>query len=768
MSAIRDITSESHRHGAANAASNTAYRHLRLYAQAYVALLLSLIVIAAIAYHQFHSHTAHREFVFAQATREIETKAIDTVEIYVNALHGLRGLYGASVSVERHEFTAFVQATGILRRLPALERVSYIELHSGLGKGAVAEPRAVVAYTEPADTLAAPAIGVDIALQAPYREAMRCVAATGATCATRALQTSGAQGANFALLMPIYREDKARRNLQGYAVAHVSLPRLSAEIARDTRDIELEIVDGDNLVTHPWRIQPSAANLGLVADQAFVAFGRPWGIRVAALPPFIARTGNQTVDLIVVSGGAMALMLFLVLVMRIHSVMQRNAQGAALMRQAKQDALTGLPNRYSLYEELQHRLEQAGGAPLALLLIDLNGFKEINDTLGHNSGDAVLREMGRRLRAALRADDTVARLGGDEFAVLIRAADTPKTEHTAQRLLHAIGDPFALAGLTVRLDASIGIACYPQDGNDVSTLLRCADVAMYAAKTASRPFARYDAGHDTHSERRLALISELSDAIANDELVLHYQPIIEVASGKVVSVEALVRWQHPRYGLVAPDQFIPIAEKSDIIKPLTRWVIASAVRQLRLWREAGFELAVAVNISARNLLDTELQPQIAAVLRDERCEAHRLSLEITETAVMSDAERSHTTLTRLRELGLGIGIDDFGTGYSSLAYLKKLPAHGLKIDRSFIKDLAAVGNDVAIVRHTIALAQSLGMHVVAEGVETAETLAVLRRLGCSHAQGYHIARPMAPTQLSAWLHARALGFNTVALAHPHS
>lgn len=759
MNTIPDTTPEADNDGAARG-------HLRLYAQAYVALLLLLIAIATVAYYERRSQTAHRQIVFAQTAHEMQTEAVNTIRAYINALHGLSGLYGASVSVERAEFTAFVQATGVLRRLPALENVSYAEL-DGARRRAVTAPRAIVTYIEPADAVNSAAIGFNIATQTAYRNAMRCAAATRAACATATLAptSGGAESPGFSVLMPIYGNERARTEPQGYAIARISLPALTAEIARDNRDVELEIVNGGGLAAPRWRIQPTSTNLGLVAEEAFVAFGRPWRIRVGALPPFIARTGNQAVQLIVVAGGAIALLLFLALVMRIHSAVQRNAQGAALVRQARRDALTGLPNRYSLYEELQHRLEQAGTAPLTLLLIDLNGFKEINDTLGHNSGDAVLREVAQRLRATLWRDDTVARLGGDEFAVLICGGRNPKTEHTAERLLRAIGTPFALAGLTLRIDASIGIASYPRDGNDVSTLLRCADVAMYAAKTASRPFAHYDASHDTHSERRLALISELSDAIAADQLVLHYQPIVEVASGRVVSAEALVRWQHPRYGLVSPDQFIPIAEKSDVIKPLTLWVITKAVRQLRAWDDAGFDLGVAVNISARNLLDTDLQAQIAAVLNDQRCEASRLSLEITETAVMNDEERSHTTLTRLREFGVGIGIDDFGTGYSSLAYLKKLPAHVLKIDRSFIKDLGAAADDVAIVRHTIELACSLGMRVVAEGVETAETLAVLRRLGCSHAQGYYIARPMAPAQLSEWLRRRVPSFNTVALAY---
>lgn len=740
--------------------------HLRQYAPAYLALGISLALVAGLAYSQFRAHTSHRASVFTQTVRSIETYALDTLDVHVNALHGVRGLFGASVSVEREEFTAFVAATGILRRLPALTRVGYATpaRDPAGGPDSHGEPSAVIAYVEPGSAIAAAAPRPDLTRDADYRAAMRCVAATGAACASRAMTPSGAEDAEFAVLMPIYRKQAQPTELQGYAIAWFSLQRLAAAIAHAYPEVEIEIVAGARPATQRWRIQPDSVNRGLVANVGFDAYGRPWALRIGARAPFMARTESQAIDFIVIAGGALAAVLFLVLVMRIRSVAERQAQATALARQAHHDALTGLPNRYSLYEELQQRLQAADTAPLALLLIDLNGFKEINDTLGHNSGDAVLREMGRRLRATLRSNDTVARLGGDEFAVLIRERGKIDTERAAARLLQAIGAPFALAGLTLRIDASIGIAASPHDGNDVSTLLRCADVAMYTAKTGGHPFAYYNAGHDTHSERRLALISELGEAIAKDELVLHYQPIIELASGKVVSVEALVRWQHPRYGLIAPDQFIPIAEKSDIIKPLTRWVIKTAVRQLRAWRDAGFELAVAVNISARNLLDTELQPEIAAVLIDEHCEPRRLALEITETAVMHDAERSHATLSRLRELGIGIGIDDFGTGYSSLAYLKRLPAHGLKIDRSFIKDLAAAGNDVAIVRHTIELAHSLGMHVVAEGVETAETLAVLRRLGCSHAQGYHIARPMPAPQLTDWLRTRMHGFNTIALA----
>ncbi len=345
----------------------------------------------------------------------------------------------------------------------------------------------------------------------------------------------------------------------------------------------------------------------------------------------------------------------------------------------------------------------------------------------------------------------IARLGGDEFAVLLPGADGPQAVLVAEQLSDALPEPFVVDGYALYVGASVGVALYPEHGDDPDGLLRCADVAMYVAKRASDDLAIYSSDQDRHSAERLALIGELRSAIEENQLIVHYQPKVDFARGQLVGVEALVRWQHPHRGIVAPTEFIPLAEQTGLIRPLGAWVLGEALRQQHEWRKVGLDIAVAVNLSTQNLNDP-LPDQIGELLARWCTPANRLLIEITESALMADPERAMGVLFRLREMGVRIAIDDFGTGYSSLSYLKRLPVDEIKIDRSFIRDMATDDDDMAIVRSTIALGHDLGLSVVAEGMEDGATWDLLADVGCDIAQGYFVARPMAAQQLVAWLH----------------
>jgi diguanylate cyclase (GGDEF)-like protein/PAS domain S-box-containing protein len=440
-------------------------------------------------------------------------------------------------------------------------------------------------------------------------------------------------------------------------------------------------------------------------------------------------------------------------VLTMRDVSERKALEVELRRQAFHDPLTGLPNRALLHDRLQQaiRLAHRDGSPLALLLMDLDRFKEVNDTLGHQQGDALLQQVCQRLQDALRASDTVARLGGDEFAVLLPGTDEAGATAVARQLLRVLEQPFELEGQPVDVGASLGFALHPAHGTDAATLLRRADVAMYVAKRAGGGYAVFSAEQDRHSPDRLALVGELRQAIEQNELTLHYQPKVSVGNGMVTGVEALVRWQHPERGLIPPDRFIPLAEQTGLIQPLTRWVLGAALRQCHMLRQAGLEIPVSVNLSMRNLHDPDLPAAIAELLARWGVPPAGLRVEVTESAVMADPGRALDVLGKLRALGLEIAIDDFGTGYSSLGYLKRLPVTQLKIDRSFVQHMATDGSDLAIVQATIAMGHNLGLTVVAEGVEDKFAWELLNRLGCDAAQGYYVSRPLPAQELLDWL-----------------
>jgi diguanylate cyclase (GGDEF)-like protein/PAS domain S-box-containing protein len=426
--------------------------------------------------------------------------------------------------------------------------------------------------------------------------------------------------------------------------------------------------------------------------------------------------------------------------------------------QALHDALTELPNRVLFGDRIQQALltaEREGGR-LAVLLMDLDRFKEINDTLGHAAGDHVLKVVARRLEDCLRASDTVARLGGDEFGLLLPKQTEP---HEIVKLLEkistAIEEPIELDGLPLAIESSIGVAFYPDHGLRVEELVQRADVAMYTAKQESIRYAYYDQTSDDHDPQRLTIIGELRRAIEQRELVLYYQPKAALSDASVRSVEALVRWIHPERGLVPPDEFIPQAQETGLMKPLTLFVLDEALRQMRAWQDAGRELTVSVNLATRNLLDVAFPDDVQAALERWGVEPARLELEITESTMLDDPFRTKLVLDKLFAMGIRLSIDDFGTGYSSLAYLRQLPVSEIKIDRSFVLNMDSNADDAVIVRSTIDLGRNLGLRVVAEGVETQEAWQQLEELGCELAQGYFLSRPVPADQLEDWLGARA-------------
>ena len=466
----------------------------------------------------------------------------------------------------------------------------------------------------------------------------------------------------------------------------------------------------------------------------------------------IAQTINEDSNRIalIIAAGFLGLILIILRIVDRASKRLRT-EVADHQRQALHDPLTGLPNRTLFADRVHQSIKLAGRnkSMLAVMLLDLDRFKEINDTLGHHNGDLLLQQIGPRLTKLLRDTDSVARLGGDEFAVLmIDVSDPPAVVLVAEKIRRELQKPFLVQGLSLHVDASIGIALHPQHGSDVETLLQRADVAMYMAKAAGTGRELYTADRDENSPGRLALVGELRHAIDAGELLLHYQPKVHLRTGEVRGVEALVRWNHPMRGLLPSSEFVPVAENTGLIEPLTMETLRMAIKQARGWLDEAREMTVSVNLSVRSLLDTTLAREVDFLLNRFKVPAHILELEITESSIMADPTRARATLVQLASMGVRLSIDDFGTGHSSLAYLKRLPVHALKIDKSFVINMASDENDLVIVQSTIDLAHNLGLEVVAEGVESEEVWNRLRSLGCDTAQGFWRGRPVIAEELT--------------------
>jgi len=427
-----------------------------------------------------------------------------------------------------------------------------------------------------------------------------------------------------------------------------------------------------------------------------------------------------------------------------------------LRRLATTDVLTGLPNRTLWYDRVTQAIAAARrehGRHVVLMLLDLNHFKVINDTLGHPTGDEILRLVAQRLKSVLRESDTLARLGGDEFAILLPNAVHGKAdaERVAEQVIRCFAEPVHYGDNEFYLGAAIGVTLFPDDGEDTDTLVRRADVAMYAAKQSNTGFLFYDSQADTNTAQRLQMSSDLRHALKREEFELYFQPKVSLVSRRLVGVEALIRWHHPVQGLIPPALFIPVAEQTGLINAITDWVFQSAVAHINYWKLDGLEMPVAVNVSARVFQSPKFIEQLRVILSSAAVPGRLLEIEITENVLMTDFERGYRLLCELHELGLSIAIDDFGTGYSSLAYLKRLPIDTLKIDKSFVLDMATDENDAAIVRSTIDLGHNLGFKVVAEGIENGHAEDMLTQLGCDFAQGYHISYPLPAPELERWM-----------------
>jgi diguanylate cyclase (GGDEF)-like protein len=441
-------------------------------------------------------------------------------------------------------------------------------------------------------------------------------------------------------------------------------------------------------------------------------------------------------------------------------VTQLQQEVAHRAHQALHDALTDLPNRVLLNDLVGTEVDRAWrqGGRVGLLLIDLETFKEVNDTLGHDTGDRLLLQVCERIQAFLPSEAVLARFGGDEFAVLVPSvADANEALHLAQRLHASFEAPFVSDAVSLAIGINVGVAVYPDHATDVATLFQRADAATYAARLDRAGYELYSPERDPYTPRRLALAAELREAIEASAIDVWFQPKVQITTGIVKGAEALVRWNHPRLGALNPAQFIPAAEHTGVIRPLTLFVVARALEQCRGWRSRGLDLGVAVNVSARNLLDLHLVDDISAILSHSELPPSVLTLELTESTVMSESRRSLEILEGLHALGLRISVDDFGTGYSSLAHLRRLPITEIKIDRSFIATMAVNESDRAIVRSILELGRSLGLRTVAEGVENADAWELLREFRCEEAQGYFISRPIASKQFAEWISGRAVG-----------
>lgn len=433
------------------------------------------------------------------------------------------------------------------------------------------------------------------------------------------------------------------------------------------------------------------------------------------------------------------------------------------MHGATHDALTNIPNRALFYDQLRQLILVASREQktIAVLFIDLDGFKEINDTFGKHSGDLILIHLVARLQRIVQSNDTIARMGGDEFALSLMG---DRSENDAVSIINQIHkilkSPFEISDSSIEIGTSIGLSLFPDNGEDADSLIQRAEVAMHVAKHTQDGYVAYSSDQDQDNPRRIMLMSELRYAIDNNQLELHYQPKIGMQTGKIISVEVLVRWKHSEHGHISPAEFIPLAERTRLMKPLTNWIITNSLHEYAKWQNSGLTIGMAINISARDLSDPEFPDKFAELLATYEVKPVSLTLEITESSVMDDPRRTLEVLNRLSDMHLSLSIDDFGTGYSSLAYLSKLPVKEIKIDQTFVMNMTENKNDALIVKSTIDLGHNLGLNVIAEGVEDKETWRMLEQMGCDIAQGYYMSPPLRKPELLKWLQESRWGSKT--------
>ncbi|GAB4513473.1 MAG: hypothetical protein Tsb0026_18190 [Sulfuricaulis sp.] len=761
-----------------------------------VTLLLSGLVAYNIKLNVEGQERRHFDDAVLQTLAAIEQR----MATYADTLNSVSALFYASESVTRGEFQVYVntlriperypgiQSLGFIRRVHEIEKLAFarqlLEEHRtnpcGYPEFPIFQTRGhteyfLIVFVEPIAQNRA-LFGRDVLADPACRAPMERARDTGKISASKriTLRHGDQDKAGFVLLLPLYKPgialdsvDKRRRALVGYVFGNFLMNDLFQGIfgkrVVSNIGIDLEVFDGRQLTRENLLYDDDAVLHSSEAEEHPSVFrqtteidvgGHIWSLSFITLPTFHDSFGKQLSTLFLVSGILLSFLLYRVILTRAVHASERLRHTAILEHQASHDSLTSLVNRDFLLERLREKLLEGAGKSqnTALLMIDLNGFKEINDTLGHQSGDALLQQIGPRLQKLMRPTDVLSRLGGDEFGLMLTPLHGEEEATTwARRVIEEIHRPFELDGITVQIDASVGIALHPMHGQDSSTLMRCADVAMYVAKKSHHGYAVYQPELDMHSPRQLSLMSQIEEAMRQEQLVLYFQPKIRLQDGNVIGVEALIRWNHPKEGLIPPIEFIPQVERSTLIRPFTLWVIEHALLQCRQWQDAGLPTKVAVNISARNLLDSELPDDVARLLTRHRITPDYLELEITESAIVADPERALDILTKLHEHGVRISIDDFGTGYSSLAHLKRLPVSNLKIDASFVSDMTDNENDAIIVRSTVDLSHNLGLNVIAEGVENRETLDILQILDCDYAQGFFICRPIPTADVTEWL-----------------
>ena len=439
---------------------------------------------------------------------------------------------------------------------------------------------------------------------------------------------------------------------------------------------------------------------------------------------------------------------------------------AAMLRYlAEYDPLTGLPNRHLFHESLQKVINKSPAEPFAVVILGLDRFRDINHVLGPNCGDLLLKQAAHRFERKTGTAFSRARLGGDEFAAIVAHRNDTDTQTACAAILKSLAKPFIINDIPIDMSGSIGVAVFPEHGDDANQIFQRANIALDTAKQSGTGYGIYSPADDPYTQQKLAYLGGLRNAIEQDQLVLYYQPKIDLRTGHTMGVEALVRWDYPKVGLIPPYQFIGVAERTGLIHRLSRWVIKTALDQCSVWHRAGLLIPVAINLSPRNLHDATLPTYIARMIKERHLPPELLEVEITENVIMTDAKRVWEVLSVLKDQGVNAYIDDFGTGYSSLGHLKKLPVSGIKIDRSFVAQMITEENDNVIVRSTIDLGHNLGLHVIAEGVETLEVLNRLQSLGCDAAQGYFMSRPKPAKELDEWLAQSQWGIHSSSLTH---
>lgn len=759
-------------------------------------VLVVMLVFTFVGWYLAEQHfLAHQMAHFQGSVERTEQYIQQRMNHYGEILKASSSLFESSIQVTPDKFKRFVDNLKITERYPGIQALGYIrrmELNKELltvgfkpgvkrtqpcgypesiitpqGKG---PEYMFVALVEPVATNRNQ-LGKNMMMEPACKVAMELARDTGNVVASGLINLTRNNEVlrAFSLVVPIYEPSpdintslKQRQNsLKGFVFGSFVGVDLFRGIfgGRVLTDIDFEIFDGSEASTnsliydddHVLHTTDKFYSASFNKKSILSVYGREWFLYFTAPPEFHQHYEKHIPTVVLIVGVLTSLLLFGLSRSQVHRSVLKLGYVNQLKYQALHDPLTELPNRNALYEQLNELLP-GSDKRFALLLIDLDGFKEINDTLGLNSGDMLLRKVGERLKNTIEPEDLLVYLGGDEYSIVFRSeSGKDAVMLRAHKFMMCLAEPFQLEEIQVQVDASAGLVMAPEHGGDCSELLRHADVALNKARKTNTDVILYQGEMDIHNPRNLQLVSELSHAIENNELELYYQPKIFLKDNSVSGVEALIRWNHPEYGFLCPDEFIPQAENSSVITPLTLWVIREALEQCRRWRNENVVLGIAVNISARNLMDQQLPEQIAQLVKQCGVQAHCLELEVTESAIIADTQRAEKILSDLHNSGFNISIDDFGTGYTSIGHLKNLPVSTLKIDRAFISHMEENDDDAVITHSVIRLAHNLGMTVVAEGVEDYETLLTLKSISCDYAQGFYVCKPIPALEFVEWL-----------------